>query len=226
MEVVMGIQPELPATIRAMLPVEAVGESEYVDDLVKYLKVTHDRVRELAKELEFEKEGKETGGRGGQQLVVGDLVALKRSEKAENKGVRRFAHTTDGVIYRVKEVSGTNTYSLEPLCGGADEALEADETHGHTVNCYSADRLVKLDMPEYESVPEAGPQGIEIFQNELGAWVKGTVEKVAVDGRLLVRFEGSGLTQWLDVTRTRYRWLVGERPLAGEEAPAALERTD
>ena len=132
-----------------------------------------------------------------------------------------FSHTTDGVIYRIKEVSGMNTYTLEPLCGGADEG--ADNVHGQTVNSYSADRLVKLDMPEYEGAPEAGSQGIEIYMNDRSEWARGTVEKVAVDGRLLIRFEHSGLTKWIDVTRTRYRWLVGERALASEEAPAVPE---
>ena len=38
MEVVMGIQPQMPATLRADLPVAAVGVSDYVVNLVKYLK--------------------------------------------------------------------------------------------------------------------------------------------------------------------------------------------
>ena len=117
-----------------------------------------------------------------------------------------------------------NTYTLEPLCAGADE--DTDTAHGQTVNCYSADRLVKLDMPEYEGAPEAGPQEIEIYESAHSEWAKGVVEKVAVDGRLLIRFEHSGLTKWVDVTRTRYRWLVGERTLAAGEASTAVERAE
>ena len=97
--------------------------------------------------------------------------------------------------------------------------MDARALHGGTVNKFSADRLIKLDMPEFEGDPVGGSLRLEIYDDTLAEWVPAAAEKVAADGRLLLRFEGSGLTKWIDVTRTRYRWLVGEVASAVEEAP-------
>ena len=37
MEVVMGIKPQLPATVQSRLPVEEIGATEYVRALLDYL---------------------------------------------------------------------------------------------------------------------------------------------------------------------------------------------
>ena len=104
MEVVMGIQPELPATLRAGLNVQDMNTTDYMHDLVKYLKETHKRVRALAAELEIEKEGRDDGAPGARGLAVGDLVALKKGKKPH--GTSRFGRSCDGNIYRIRDVLG------------------------------------------------------------------------------------------------------------------------
>ena len=59
MEVVMGIKPQLPATVQSRLPVEEIGATEYVRNLLDYLAVTHREVLELARERAVEHEGKD-----------------------------------------------------------------------------------------------------------------------------------------------------------------------
>ena len=44
MEVVMGIKPQLPATIQSRLPVEDIGATDYVRSLLDYLETTHREV--------------------------------------------------------------------------------------------------------------------------------------------------------------------------------------
>merc|ERR1712079_874260 len=61
MEVVMGIKPQLPATVQSRLPVEEIGVGDYVKHLLDYLEVTHREVLELARERAVEHEGKDAG---------------------------------------------------------------------------------------------------------------------------------------------------------------------
>lgn len=219
MEVVMGIQPELPATLRAGLMVEAIGVSEYVQMLMDHLKETHRKVRECAAAAGLEREGEDEGDRGATGLMVGDLVALKRSGADKPVGSKRFQWSTDGRIYKIKEVLGENTYSLLGLLD------DAEPVSGNTRNRFSAERLVKLDLPEYQ--PDVGadrPKALEIYDDASGDWIKGKVEKLAVDGRTLIRLEGDPETsEWMDLTKCRYRWLLEEAtpnavvPVAAED---------
>ena len=70
----------------------------------------------LAEELQIEGEGSREGAPGARPLAIGDLVALKKGNKP--KGHARFGHSTDGCVYRIKEVLGVNTYALETLTTG------------------------------------------------------------------------------------------------------------
>ena len=99
MNVVLGLSPTLPASLRAGLITEAVSAETYVKGLLRYLRETHKRVRQYAEQLNFEKEGTDRGEAGARRLTVGDLVVLK-SEK-RRKGEDRFGHRTDGEIYKV-----------------------------------------------------------------------------------------------------------------------------
>ena len=208
MEVVTGITPTLPATLRAGLLVENLSTDSYTENLIAYLKETHRRVRAVAKELEIEQEGRNTGSPGGKALVTGDLVALKRGNAP--KGVARFGWSTDGQIYRIKSVLGENTYALETLTTGKEPV-------GYGVaNRFSADRLVKLDLPE-QPLTNGSPQKVEIFDEEAAEWSLATVEKWAVDGRTFIRFDdASGRAMWIDLTRCRYRWVLDTRQSAAE----------
>ena len=56
---------------------------------------------------------------------------------------------------------------------------------------------------------------IERKQNEDTAeWRAGTVDRWAVDGRTLISFDDAGVSQWLDLTKCRYRWVVNTPRLA------------
>ena len=74
MEVVMGIKPQLPATVQSRLPVEEIGATKYVRALLDYLEVTHREVLELARERAVEHEGKDAGR--VDTLKRGDVVKV------------------------------------------------------------------------------------------------------------------------------------------------------
>ena len=141
-------------------------------------------------------------------MAVGDLVALKTN--ARRKGEDRFGHRTDGEIYRIEAVVGENTYALGKLTTGTPPV-----DNPNYANRYAADRLIKLDMPEWElEMPEGTPQRLEIYDDTAAEWNAASTERWAVDGRVSIRFDDSqGDCIWVDLTKCRYRWLEG--PVAG-----------
>ena len=150
--------------------------------------------------------------------MVGDMVAVKRGGDDVPRGSSRFKWTTDGKIYKICGVLGENTYKLESLTGMDEPVSEFVQ------NRFSADRLVKLDMPELESTQEGSPRILEIYDEEVGDWVRGRVEKLAVDGRTMIRFDSSSkLAQWIDLTRCRYRWLTEVPGVTDQGAPAVAD---
>ena len=202
MNVVMGLNPSLPASLRAGLVTEEITAEEYVKSLVDYLRDTHKRVRQYAEQMNFEKEGTDRGDQGAARLVVGDIVALKSTDK--RKGESRFGHRTDGEIYKITQVVGENICSLGKLTTGVPPVA------GYP-NRYAAERLIKLDMPEFElDMPEGTPQRVEIYDEYEARWKAATTERWAVDGRVSLRFDEDKETcAWVDLTKCRYRWLTG-----------------
>ena len=74
---------------------------------------------------------------------------------------------------------------------------------------------MKLDLPEWELSLESGsPRTLEIFDEDTAEWRSGTVDRWAMDGRTLVSFTDAGVSQWLDLTKCRYRWVVNTPQLA------------
>ena len=78
-------------------------------------------------------------------------------------------------------------------------------------NRYPAERLIRLDMPEFElELPEGSPQRVEIYDDKTAQWDAASTERWAVDGRVSLRFDGNtDECVWVDLTKCRYRWLTG-----------------
>ena len=215
MNVVMGLNPSLPATMKAGLITESTSADTYAKELMRYLRETHRRVKDYAEKLCFEKEGTDRGDQGVTKLCVGDLVALKATP--QRTGERRFGHRTTGEIYRITQAVGENTYALGKVTTGAPPV-----ENPMYPNRYAADRLIRLDMPEYEvEMPEGTPQKVEIYDEDMAQWDATSTERWAVDGRVSLRFDGNEEECiWVDLTNCRYRWLAG--PIAaGDATPAA-----
>ena len=194
--------------------VEQIDVHEYVLRLMDYLKRTYQQVKEHAEKVLVDKEGLDRGAPGARGLAVGDLVALKKTAKPSGAG--RFGWTTDGIIYRITAVLGENTYEIRKL--GSDES---PVTRSEFANRFPADRLVKLDMPEWEQPAETGsPQKVELYCDAEAVWREAVVERWAIDGRVYLRFADTPAEGiWLDLTKCRYRWLV-TNPAGSEGAQA------
>ena len=70
------------------------------------------------------------------------------------------------------------------------------------------DRLVKVDLPELTLDPSS-PRQLEIYMEETDSWRAWSVERVAIDGRVLLRdVLLPAECEWLDLSTVKYRWLA------------------
>ena len=196
MEVVMGIKPQLPATVQARLPVEDVGPTEYVKDLLDYLEVTHREVVELSRQRAVEHEGKDAGRVA--TLKRGDLVKVVQKGEHAPKGSKKFNSRVLDELYYIAEVMGQNTYRLQTLLGNQDPLL----TQG--ANKFHADRLIKVDLPLMQTSAVGRTLAYTVNGDD---WVRAKVRDVSIDGRVyLERDDDPASRAWVDITRLRYRW--------------------
>ena len=198
MEIVTGLKPQLPATLTANLPIQEVGTSEYVEELLKYLAVTHKEVLQLAREAAVEHEGKDPGRLEG--FAKGDLVAVRKEGEAAPRGRARFDSKVRGEVYVITDVLGANTYSLKTLLGNQDYLTS------YGANRHHGDRLVKLHMPTTESTSVG--RMIQ-YTTDGDTWYEATVNAVAMDGRVyLSRTDNPAKRVWADLTAMRYKWMT------------------
>ena len=197
MEVVMGLKPQLPATLSQGLPVEHMGVSDYVVALLEDLMRGYREILELGREENVTHEGEDSGRLEG--LNPGDTVMVRKAGKAKPHGAGRFETRVPDEVVMVDKVLGANTYSLKPLIDGERSFLDG------TINRFHGERLVKVDLPEIGLVE--GPRRIEFTTNG-DDWEKARLVKVALDGRVLLEKETDpGRPVWTDLSRLRYRWI-------------------
>ena len=196
MEVVMGIKPQLPATVQARLPVEPIGVTKYVQALLDYLEVTHREVLELSREHAVEHEGKDAGRVA--TLKRGDLVKVVQKGEHAPKGSRKFDSRVTKELYYIAEVMGQNTYRLQTLLGNKDPLL----THG--ANKFHADRLIKVELPLMQTNAVGKMLAYTVNGDD---WVRAKVKDVSIDGRVYLQREDDPASRaWVDITQLRYRW--------------------
>ncbi len=102
----MDVKPEMPGTLAWRLPVEAIGVSQYVQELVDYLSLTHERVYQLQHELSQKDEGTLKGKAEG--LDIGDYVVLRKEGKDKPKGTRKYEGKSFDEIYQIVEITREN----------------------------------------------------------------------------------------------------------------------
>ena len=198
MEVVTGLQPKLPGTLVAGLPVQETGVSDYVEGLLKYLEVTHKEIVELARESAVKHEGHDAGRAEG--LRKGDLVVIRQAGESQPRGRTRFEPRVRDEIYVISEPLGENTFSLRTLLGNRDPLLQ------YGSNKYHADRLVKVEMPVLE---ETSVGRVLQYTTNGDDWFEAKVRALSLDGRVyLERTDNPVNRVWADLTRMRYKWVT------------------
>ena len=196
MEVVVGIKPQLPATVQARLPVEDIGVKDYVKHLFDYLDVTHREVLELSRQSAVEHEGKDAGKVA--RLQRGDVVKVVQKGEHAPKGSKKFESRVTNELYYIAEVMGQNTYRLQTLLGNQDPLL----TQG--ANKFHADRLIKVELPLLQNNAVGRVLAYTVNGDD---WIRAKVRDVSIDGRVYLEREDDPASRaWVDITQMRYRW--------------------
>ena len=118
----------------------------------------------------------------------------------------------DGHLYRVRQVVGTKTYTLETLRG---EVLRDNANQDLKV---SGEELVKVEIPALEfGLDEHQPTRLEVQSDaDHNVWSKATLEEVTPEGKVFIRYDQEPLVRrHVDLTELSYRWLYGEDPVPG-----------
>ncbi len=77
--------------------------------------------------------------------------------------------------------------------------------------------MIKIDLPTFE-LDEHQPRCLEILrpgEDEEEGWERYYIERFGADGQVLLRHSTNlGHTEWVDLSRERYRWILRS---SGEE---------
>ena len=196
-EVVTGMKPVLPATIKAKLPVIGISVDDYTKQLVQYLEDSYAEVHR-AQAKHAEKRKLAVTSRTTQGIEVGDAVLVRKRGEDEPKGSLRFTARTLEDIYIVVEAPGVNTFRVAPL---------TDPDSPRSV-LHPADRLVKLDLPEGD-IGIGDRKTVEVHDETTDEWKGGTLLAMSLDGRVQIRYaETPDRPVWTDLAKHRYRWVV------------------
>ena len=134
------------------------------------------------------------------------MVLIKVTPKTQigmaGAGPLKFTRSTYPTIYRIVEVVRDHGFAYR-VVDHEDPVrkIEIDQPIG-------AARLVRLDMPELESRAGA-PARIEICQADGDTFAAATLDKIALDGRVRIRYDSAPERPlWVDLKDKRYRWLA------------------
>ena len=174
-EVVTGLKPRLPQTMYTGIPVEERGVNEYVKDLITHLNEVHSSVQRTTLQA-IERDESTLAGRINSELFVGDPVLVKREATVRREGPTRFrTRVYEGVYVIVRKVS-PGTFVVGDLVD-KDYVCPFKQP-------VSAERLVKLDMPELELEP-GQPRRLELRETLQDDWGQYTIEKFGADSLVL-----------------------------------------
>ena len=221
MEVVWGVRPRLPHTLAADLPVQDIGIDKYTKDLVEALKRTWKSIQDIGREAAQHRETNAAGGHGA-PLVEGDLALRIFMRENKPTGGRRFLDRYDGHIYRVRQVVGSKTYTLETLRG---DVIKDNSNQDMRI---SGEELVKVEIPALElGLDEHQLRRLEVQSDiDHNVWFAATVDGVSPEGKVFLRYDSEPrIRRHVDLTTLSYRWLYGEAPAsaAAVKGPVGLE---
>ena len=198
-EVVTGLKPKMPAAMVAERDREFIPVTDYVIGLQQYMRDTYRTVQRLQLAAQERAEGT-LSGHLSHELEVGDAVLVKRPPAAAAYGGPiRFRPKTYPGVYKISVKISPTTYKVADL---ADPTARV--TFGQPIH---ADRLIKLDLPELELMPDQ-PRRIEVQDKDGSTWNALTISRFAADGRVFLVAPGSAGGKWYDLSKEKYRYLL------------------
>ena len=144
-EVVTGLKPRFPGTLKTGVPVVARGVDAYVKGLLEHLRSVYSSVQRTTLE-KIEKDETTLAGRIKAELVAGDAVLVRREATVERKGPTRFQERVYPGVYVIKRKISPTTFEVEDIVDKRSNVPFRQPLH--------AERLAMLDMPELDLRPD------------------------------------------------------------------------
>ena len=207
-QVVTGLRPRLPRLVSTTGAVLSIGASEYVDNLMKYLKTTYDSVKQTQVSTREKRDIKaQDEGTVGMELQVGDAVMLRLEPTTKREGSKRFQPKVRDGLWEVSAKVSPHTVKL---VAHGDRSIPYEGT-------VNAENLIRVMLPTIELDAEQS-RLLEIFRNTTGEWERFRIDKFAVDGRVFLRrlrfkaahnrWDADVQAIWKDLSETLYRWVA------------------
>ncbi len=201
-EIITGMKPRSPldAVLSLKVPTEQITHSEYVKQLVEYIKWVHKFVDEqhaLVREDERRAQLRQLGE--GTTLEKGDYCLVRKEAEA---GIsRRFQTKHYDQVYQVAEKHGDagGTYTVSDLLGRRDGLGFSQPV--------AAERLTPIEMLPFGAEPSGESQPTRVAIREAGQDHEGTIINQSLDGKVYVKFDDHDTVHTYDLTTTRYRWI-------------------
>ena len=173
-------------------------ESQYVNDLVTYLKRVHafvnkehSRIRAEQREYRLRKFGPDTG------FSVGDYVLLRKGNVG-NAQSRRFIPENDSRLFQIMSAAGpvdeSRAYVLQDPVTGSTAFDFAQPV--------SADRLVPVEI-----LPLTRPLDDAVLTRIRSQGREGVVKATCVDGRVHVLWENASELEVVDLSRLPHEFV-------------------
>ena len=198
-EVVTGLRPKYPESLRAGHMVESLDVDTYANRCQIFFKETYAEVDRIRADAAEDIEGSGAGGVHA-ELEVGNIVLLRKPFDSKATVPKRFQPKVYPYPYRIKRAIGRQTFTLESLI--------ADDKPLPFIQPVHAERLVLLDMPELGLDPDQ-KRRLDLHEPTTDTWDPFHVERFSLDGRVKIRsIDRPMLVEWIDLSTRRYRWRV------------------
>jgi len=200
-EIITGLKPRNPIEYLLGSPnaVEKIPVTDYVRDLVKYVKQVHIIVEQEHQRI---REGQNAQALREQAvgpiLSVGDYVMVYRP--ADKEVGRRLQTRTFDEVFQVVATHGegrdARTFTLCDLQGRRENLGFSQPV--------ALERLVPVDIaPRLQSSDHAE----KLIINDRGREREATIQAQSLDGKVLIRYDDEEIDHWIDLTLTTYRWV-------------------
>ena len=127
-----------------------------------------------------------------------DAVLVNRpSEASGYEGLVRVRPSTYAGIYKVHVEISPTTFNAVDFADPSRELQFSQPSH--------ADRLIRLDLPELELVPDQ-PRKLEIQDDDWVTWTVKKISRFSADGRVFLHDMDGGSGEWYDLAKERYRY--------------------
>ena len=209
-ECVTGLKPRSPidALVSTDTVVKQVTKSEYVKELVRYLKDVHSYVDEQHQREREKRERAKLRELGeGETVRQGDYVLLRVNhygkDDPEAGASKRFQHKNHEEIFQIKEIVGSSledakAFILQNLVGSTDIGHLQPVAREHLTPVEITLLLQTSGDARTRLLIDAEGHGME----------EASIVSLFLDGKVLIKVKESQEEHLVDLTEFDYQWLT------------------